>query len=118
MKRNKNETEKYLDVISSRLSSRDDCKKYEYVVNISSSGRNSLVNMTPTVYVYRSRYNRRPEDRMCILCFIENVIRGAPSVLDLDGNIVIEDVQLVDGTYRYSFSADKKKRRWERVIGG
>lgn len=112
MKRVKNDTEKYLDSISRRLSSRYDCKDIEYLVEI----QDNRVSMAPRIFVYRNKHQRRPEDKMSILAFIENVVKGRSCLLDVDGRIVIEDVRLVDGNYLYKFSADKKKRRWEKLL--
>ena len=107
-----NPTEDFLTTISKRLSSRSDCKNVMYVVRI----ENNKVNMYPDVYVYRSKHNRRPEDRMSILCYVQNVVKGLHVNLDVDGGIVIDDVNLKDGEYIYQSSFDNKRRKWRRLV--
>lgn len=107
-----NPTEELLTTISKRLSSRSDCKNVMYVVRV----RNNIVTMFPDIYVYRGKHNRRPEDKMNILCYVQNVIKGVPTRMTVDGGIVIDDVNLQDGTYIYQSSFDNKRRKWTRLV--
>lgn len=107
-----NSTEDFLTSISKRLSSRSDCKNVMYVVDI----KNNSVKMSPDIYVFRSKHNRRPEDKMHILCYVQNVVKGLHVNLEVDGGIVIDDVNLQDGTYIYQSSFDNKRRKWTRFV--
>lgn len=107
-----NPTEDFLTTISKRLSSRSDCKNVMYVVDI----KNNVVKMSPDIYVFRSKYSRRPEDKMHILCYVQNVVKGIPAKFTIDGKIVIDDVTLQDGTYIYQSSFDNKRRKWTRLV--
>ena len=107
-----NPTEDFLTTISKRLSSRLDCKNVMYVVRIKSN----TVTMFPDIYVFRSKHKRRPEDKMHILCYVQNVVKGLPVKLTIDGEIVIDDVTLQDGTYIYQSSFDNKRRKWTRLV--
>ena len=107
-----NPTEEFLTTISKRLSARSDCKNVMYVVRV----KNNTVTMFPDIYVFRSKHNRRPEDKMNILCYVQNVVKGIPTKLTVDGGIVIDDVNLQDGTYIYQSSFNNKRRKWTRLV--
>lgn len=94
------QTEFLLKSISDRLSGREDCKKVNYIVKIDHNG----VSMTPLIYVFKDRYNRKDSDKLDIVSFVHKYkMKGAR----LDG--------FVFGTYEYQLLPDGKRRRWRKL---
>lgn len=94
------QTEFLLKSIASRLSGRDDCKQVTYKVVIDENG----VNMSPLIYVYKNRYNRKESDKMDIISFVHHY-RMTNALLS----------GFVFGTYEYQLSIDGKRRKWRKV---
>ena len=94
------QTEFLLKAISTRLSSRDDCKGKPYTVKIDHNG----VSMTPLVYVFPSRYKRKEGDQMDIVSFVHKYKMSSALLSDF-----------VFGTYRYEQIGDSIKRKWRKV---
>ena len=89
-------TEKLLHLISSHLSSRQDCRRVQYKVTVV----DDAVSIVPHIQVYKNRYCRRAVD---LLDVVDHVI-----------NYHSDSGHLVDGTYIYKLSVDAKQRKWTR----
>ena len=91
-------TERFLQLISYRLSGRNDLRHVEYEVTISSK---NAVTMHPLIYVYPNRYNRKESDKVDIVSYILTMMVTARD--------------FVPGKYIYKCSADNKKRKWIKL---
>ena len=97
---NQTYTKAVLMGISKRLSSRKDCKNVEYRVII----RNNKIKMNPKVRVYRNRHFRTEGDKI----LVQDLIYRRYSML-------YPECSLIDGTYLYQLSGDKKRRKWKNL---
>lgn len=95
------DTAKFLQKISTRLSSREDCKGVEYEVTISKEH----ISMDPLIYVYPDTHHRAEIDKMSVLTYI---IHTLPQ----------EEQKLSAGTYRYEYIDlyKRKRRRWTKIV--
>ena len=94
------DTAEFLRKISTRLSSRQDCKGLEYEVTISKEH----ISMDPLIYVYPDTHHRAEIDKMSVLTYIIHTLSQ-------------EEQKLSSGTYRYEYidSYKRKRRKWTRV---
>ena len=94
------DTLEFLNKISRRLSSREDCKRVEYEVTISKSS----ISMNPLIFVFPDTHHRADIDKMSILTFVIQSYNK-------------EQQRLSSGTYKYECadSLSKKRRRWVKV---
>ena len=100
----------FLKLIVHRLSGRKDCAKQEYKIKIEQIEAHQVVTISPTVYVYRDKHHRSKPDRCLITSWAISKMHGKS---EQNGNqIVIEDVELLPGLYRYKLSFDKNRRSW------
>lgn len=90
-------TQELLKAISQRLSGRSDCKGVNYVVKIDYRG----VSMTPHIFVFPNRYQRREVDKLDVVSYIHS---------KKFSNIRLDD--LVEGTYIYTSTFDNTRRKW------
>lgn len=110
----KDYTEAVLKAISDRLSSRDDCKGVEYVVDI----RDDWLTMIPTKNVYPDTHHRKDTDLEDIIYFIlrtqfsDTVLAG----VDVYGRCKYVSNTLTPGLYQYQLSFDQKRRRWTKIF--
>lgn len=112
---NSQRTKKFLQLVAQRLSSRSDCKKVEFIIDIGVTKSNCII-FTPDVYVYTDKYHRSDKDYSRITDFIlykyfETFIKGR----DEFGNLIIDTVWFSHGIYKYQLSTNGKKRRWIRL---
>ena len=95
-------TKLFLQRISNRLSSRDDCRGIEYKVRI----HDNFVEMDPRIEIFPTRYRRKPEDRVTIVEFVTVSLKNEGYNLDY----------LVKGEYIYQNSVTNKSRRWVKLV--
>lgn len=108
-------TEKLLKTMSSRLSSRDDCKNIEYKVNIKTEGKFTHISFHPVRYVYPSIHERKKSDiRIIEYHVIVNYFRDIQANVS-DSGIVTQSNVFVDGEYIYKSSVDGRRRKWARA---
>lgn len=101
-----------LKEIATHLSSREDCKKVNYSVQIS----NNLITFEPVRKVCPNRYRRCDRDKVDIITHV--IKEHFPElVMSVKDNLVIEvdTTKLVEGHYTYQSSIDHKRRRWIRI---
>lgn len=97
-------TECFLQKISSRLSSRDECRQVEYLVTVSDDG---CVDLQPKDYiVYPNRYCKQKGAHTGIVSHTINL----PDMQSLSCKY-----HLVPGKYIYKLSINKKRRKWCRI---
>lgn len=84
--------------ISKRLSSRKECKNAEYKITI----QDNKIKMNPKIRVYRNRHSRTEGDKI----LVQDLIYRKCSIL-------YPGCKLVNGTYIYQFSIDRKRRKWK-----
>lgn len=94
------QTEFLLKSISTRLSSREDCRKTTYKVTIDHNG----VSMSPLVYVFPNRYKRQESDKIDIVTYVHKY--------KMDGALLSG---FVFGTYEYSSGDVSTKRKWRKL---
>ena len=94
------DTAEFLNKISRRLSSRDDCKGVEFEVKISKEE----LSMKPLIYVFPDTHHRADIDKMSILNFIIHSSNR-------------REQRLTEGTYKYQYAnpITRRKRRWVKV---
>lgn len=81
--------------ISNKLSSRADCSKVEYRVDITSTN----IVMIPERQCYPNLHKRKSADRLNVVTFCMN-------------KLGFELSELVPGSYIYKLSVSKRRRRW------
>lgn len=112
----KDRTMDLLYAISQRLSSRQDCKEYEYVVQIYPSG---TIIVAPSVYVYIDTHHRSKGSYIQV----EECVLRKPQFDDIDyvvssvGRIHVRTKDAFQpGVYMYAFGYKGKcRRRWCRI---
>ena len=112
---NSQRTKKFLQLVAQRLSSRSDCKKVEFIIDIGVTKSNCII-FTPDVYVYTDKYHRSDKDYSRITDFIlhkyfDEIVKGR----DEFGNLIVWTLQFSEGIYKYQLSSNGKKRRWVKV---
>lgn len=94
------DTAKFLQKISTRLSSREDCRYTEFKVTISQDH----ISMDPLIYVFPDTHHRADIDKMSILTYVIQTLSQ-------------ETQKLSAGTYKYEYvdSYKRKRRRWAKI---
>lgn len=112
-----NFTEDLLYGLSRRLSSRKDCKDYEYKVCIETNTAGQVVSLEPSILVYPDRYHRQGHDRLEALEYVmRNYVDDTVGIKHISQNeLLIFGNGFVDGIYLYKFSVDKKRRKWFKI---
>ena len=101
-------TSKFLNLISKHLSSREDCRRVEYVVQIHADGSCS---MNPIYSVYRDRFHRKQSDLESV---VSHVMKYHFSEY-LYENSYLKMKNLTEGTYEYRLYPSLKHRRWVKI---
>lgn len=100
--------------ISSHLSSRESCRFVEYVVTISGN-KSQKVSFDPETYVFPDRYRRKSLDRESIVSHV--LLHHFPELIQrksAKGEYYLKPKSLVNGTYVYRLSYDRRSRKWDR----
>ena len=94
------DTAKFLRKISTRLSSREDCRYTEFKVTISQDH----ISMDPLIYVFPDTHHRAEVDIMSVLTYVIQTLSR-------------EAQKLSAGTYKYEYidSYKRKRRRWVKI---
>lgn len=94
------DTAEFLRKISTRLSSREDCRYTEFKVTISQDH----ISMDPLIYVFPDTHHRAEIDKMSILTYVIQALSQ-------------EGRRLSAGTYKYEYvdSYKRKRRRWVKT---
>lgn len=105
-------TQDFLSCIASHLSSREDCKGVEYVVNIKEG---NVVTFEPNgIKLFPNRYRRSERDRVSVIFHVAQY-HFPELVIDVTNTeIHVDTSKLVLGRYLYQYSMDHKRRRWIR----
>lgn len=106
---NSRNTCKLLKCISSRLSSRADCKGLEYEVTIFDDTSLSVV---PNVMIFPDTHRRRSCDMISITQYAILSCLSPVSIYRCSDKVVLSKHCLVPGKYVFKLSADKLKRKW------
>lgn len=99
-----------MNLLSKRLSSRDDCKGQQYVLKITSCESCQSVSFEPNVLVYPNTYKRNQSDKLPVLIYILNRY-FKDFVIRYEDKIIIKSATFVDGNYSYT-QWIFKNRRW------
>ena len=126
----KDYTVEFLRAIAERLSSRENCRKLEYVVyigrpcdqpgyqqHISDSNTTNVVSFYPQRDVYPDTHHRQRTDLIDIVYHIMRT-KFEDTIYDHDdeyGRACYVDGSLTPGVYKYILSFDGKRRHWIRV---
>lgn len=102
-----------MNLLSKRLSSRDDCKGQEYVLKITSDKLYQSVSFEPNVLVYPNTYKRNQSDKSPVLVHILNH-HFKNFVIVCDDKIMVKPATFVDGNYIYT-QWIFKNRRWHSL---
>lgn len=124
-------TKQFLLKISSRLSSRLDCKHINYLVYIGIDPKyewknsyndfrdaSNYVFFIPGKYVYPNLHRKTSADRLPIIDYVvlhhfkDELFNG----YDEYGKLRIYTNNLVNGIYEYQLSVNGKYRRWTKLI--
>ena len=103
-------TEEFLHLFSSHLSSRPECRRVEYTVMIC---KDNTIWCLPNISVFPNRYTRKEQSRESILKHImthhfNEIYDGTNSY----GCVRFKPGSLVPGGYKYQLSFDDKRRKW------
>lgn len=114
----KDRTVELLHAISNRLSTRNDCKYWEYLVHIHEGRYNYMIEFEPYVRVYVDTHHRSKGNYVSV---VECVLRK-PKFSDVkfhktkNGQIIVDEQNMFEpGIYLYRFSVSGKKRKWIRL---
>lgn len=102
-----------MNLLSKRLSSRDDCKGQQYVLRITSDEFYQSVSFEPNVLVYPNTYKRNQSDKLPVLIHILNQ-HFNDFVIVCEDKIMVKPATFVDGTYSYT-QWIFKNRRWHNL---
>lgn len=116
------QTQKFLRLLSRRLSGREDCKGVEFVVGIGKSLDTSRPNESkqiffkPDVSVFRDLHHRKDKDifRVADLVITKN-FPGLIQGRDEYGQLIVDTDVFNEGVYKYQKSFDGKRRRWVKM---
>ena len=98
-----------LRCISSRLSSRTDCRGIEYEVTIFDD---MSLNVVPNVLIFPNTHRRRPCDTISITQYAILSCLSPVSIYSYPDKVVLSKHCLVPGKYVFKLSADKLNRKW------
>lgn len=104
-------TKRFLQCLSKHLSGRSGCGDIEYCCNI----EKNKVTFAPNVLIFNSTHSRKDFNKYTVL---EHVLKyHFPSiVINIEGDINrVDTSKLIEGFYRYTFSVNRKRRKWIRV---
>lgn len=91
----------FLRQLSLHMSSRKNCKNIEYYVKIDKG----KIHVDPSIFCYNDRYHRSDRDRL----------RAYEHVLKYHFPENFNSNSLLDGNYKYVFTASKKSRHWIKI---
>ena len=106
-----NNTKDLLLAVSSRLSSREECRKRSYTLKISGTGR---IQFDPYIEVYPNRYHRNQSDKISVIEYILKQDTFSHLHPTFDSGVAVEATTVVPGTYIYELSVSGAKRRWTK----
>lgn len=102
-----------MNILSRRLSSRDDCKCQQYILSITSDGIYQSISFEPNVLVYPNTYKRNKSDKLHVLMYVLNHY-FEDFVIVYEDKIMVKPATFVDGTYIYT-QWIYKNRRWHDI---
>ena len=108
-------TASLLRAISSRLSSRKDCRHQIYWVNISSTGQ---IEFKPYTYVFPDTHHRVSPAKLDVVEYVLN----KPEFEHLhprkteDGRMFVDPYSVASGVYVYDYIGESKLRRWMTAV--
>lgn len=108
-------TEFLLKAVAKRLSSRADCRRVEFIVDIGIQNSEYIL-FNPDVYVFRDTYHRKDIDASRIIEFI--LMKHMPEVVhgkDTQGFLHVNTQMFSRGIFKYELAYNGKKRRWIRL---
>lgn len=120
----KDYTVEFLRAIAERLSSRESCRRLEYIVNIGCCDNpiipvdaTTVVKFYPERSVYPDIHHRHKTDLKDV---VDHVMRAKfyDTVYDTDdeyGRARFIEGTLTPGVYKYVLSFDKKRRQWVKL---
>lgn len=113
-KRRTERTKDILNLISSHLSGRTDCRGVNYVLTINQD--NNIIQLEPNILVFPDVHRRKEIDKTSVVKHI--LVEHVPylfSEVDSKGNSLISSEWVIPGTYVYQSSYDNKRRKWVRI---
>lgn len=105
-------TELLLKSISKRLSSRNDCKRVEFIVDIGIHDSASIL-FDPDTYVFKDSHHRKDIDSYRIVDFI--LMKNMPEAIcgrNNQGYLSVDTTMFSRGIFKYELAYNGKKRRW------
>lgn len=111
-------TDHFVNMISRRLSGRQDTQGCEYRINIIKLGNKLVVDMAPLFYVYPSRHRRSDLDKKTILDYAMHKLFSDDINYKWNNSvqIVVEDDCFVPGCYAYVKYENANRRKWTKTI--
>jgi len=106
-----------VNIISRRLSGRNDTQGCEYCINIIKVDGKSVIGMSPLFYIYPDRHRRSKMDKKTILDYaIHTLFESDGSEVNYHWNnsvkVVMEDDCFVPGSYIYKKYENANRRKW------
>lgn len=105
-------TKKFLNLLATHLSHREDLRQFVYYVHIHESG---YVVFFPNVHIFPNRYHRKPEDKKLVLNHV--LWDHMNTLVDKDATTStslfhVHRNSMICGEYVYKFSISRVKRNW------
>lgn len=123
-------TQKFLNALSGRLSSRRDCK-CDYICAIGVDdvytrlknglpreddiSHKNIIEFKPDVKVFPNTHNRKDEDKQDVVRFILKSKFPDLILHNDDSSIVIDTEKLTKGLYKYTTTLLGTRRSWKRI---
>lgn len=112
-------TVKLLNNLSSRISSRKEYSKVEYIVTISENANYQIVVFEPSVEIYPSRHQRSQLDKVNLLQYTLSRKFSDFVIVDINSlKLVVRQNTFANGTYQYKLSTSKNNkqvRHWYKI---